>query len=103
MADLGLLHFEGRPWTGFDVPAWQLTQLYPNNRWHKMFEGLTYGKPWNAAMALELGRYICREFNAKHPLGDRLLRHTLWVLTQQSRPDYTRSDWKRELLHDHLC
>jgi hypothetical protein len=55
MAKKALHTFEIHPFKGFDVPEYD--QVYPTNRWHKMFEGLTFGRPWNAAVMLEFGRF----------------------------------------------
>ena len=98
MSDHGFIEWKIRNFTGW-TPIPDLTTLYATNRWHKLWEGVTFGRPWNEGMKVEVGRYICREWNKRHgrTAGHTLMKHEFHLLTTPTRLDGVVDPWRDEV------
>ena len=70
---------------------------YGNHRWIKFYEQLN-SHTHNSQIRLEYGRYICREWNARHSLGAQVYEFKIWWLSEFQVIDGTTEPREKELL-----
>lgn len=64
------------------------------------------GAIWSDAYAdqrLHFGRYICREWNARHAGDQQLETFQITYMLEETLPDYQRSIPQEEVLWEHSC
>jgi len=97
----GIFYFEGRPatWEKPD-PFWK---SFKNHRWFKYYENGINTHPNNEQLRLNFGRYLCREFNARHSGGERLYKFSLYWMSERAEPNQPRSPLQKQNLWNHVC
>ncbi|KNC48189.1 HTTM domain-containing protein [Thecamonas trahens ATCC 50062] len=76
-----------------------------NHRWFKIYEAFIWGQGYSDVPALRLGygRYICREWNARHTGGSRLWMFEWWIIHAFVHEDGTRTFAGKDVLWEHHC
>lgn len=97
--DESLFNFKGSNFTRQEWgPLWP---SYRNHRWYKLWEGINSG-PKYEVLRLNLGRYICREWNRGG--RPRLVRHLMWYHVKATPlPWEAEQAENRQLLWNHIC
>jgi len=97
----GLFKFEINTEVNFEKPD-PFYPSYGNHRWFKYWEN-----GFNAnnadAMRLELGRYICREFNSRHFDNEMLYKFSVYFVHEYQNLDGTVSPSSHQSLWNHIC
>jgi len=81
-----------------------MAPCYKNHRGFKYWENGFNSYPQHDKVRLDLGRYLCREYNALHRGDERLVGHKVWIVWEHLKiesPDRVRA--KPELLWSHVC
>lgn len=78
-----------------------VTNTFKNEHWRKFLEKIRL--PNNQHQLLYLGRYICREWNARHTGAERLEDFRIAYVLEQTLPDYRSSAPQRKVLWEHRC
>eukprot|EP01113_Clastostelium_recurvatum_P003365 TRINITY_DN1146_c0_g1_i3.p1 TRINITY_DN1146_c0_g1~~TRINITY_DN1146_c0_g1_i3.p1 ORF type:complete len:277 (+),score=66.70 TRINITY_DN1146_c0_g1_i3:1-831(+) len=97
----GLWNWEGNQPFNFDKPE-PLYKTFGNHRWYKFFENGYNGRDAEA-IRLSFGRYMCREWNARHSGPKMLHTFTVHFVIQQQNEDGTRSPYNHSPLWNHMC
>jgi len=72
-----------------------------NHRWFKLYESMNAG-PHEEVIRLNLGRYICREYNARHP-ENRVYQFNIIYRNEQQHLDGTRTQLGDVTFWSHIC
>jgi vitamin K-dependent gamma-carboxylase-like protein len=85
--------------------SWEKPQsvnsTFENERWRKYLENL-YSEQWSS-QRLHFGRYICREWNARHTGAEELINLQIVHMKVRTLPDYQRTTPEKEVLWNHDC
>jgi hypothetical protein len=85
--------------------SWEKPQdvrsTYKNERWRKYLENLRQVEHTN--QRLHFGRYICREWNARHTGAEQLRTFQITYMLELTLPDYQPSPLQKEVLWEHTC
>lgn len=99
----GLWKWQGTYPVSFDPPA-PFHKSYGSHRWYKFWEnGFNGGRANENGVRLNFGRWICREWNARHSGEARLVQYWIhWVL-EYHHLDGSRSRRPHQTLWHHVC
>eukprot|EP01116_Phalansterium_solitarium_P011134 TRINITY_DN2673_c0_g2_i1.p1 TRINITY_DN2673_c0_g2~~TRINITY_DN2673_c0_g2_i1.p1 ORF type:complete len:697 (+),score=177.83 TRINITY_DN2673_c0_g2_i1:115-2205(+) len=101
----GLFNWEpNTPFTWDRGP--DMWRSFKNHRWFKYYENGLNTHPQNNLLRLNYGRYICREYNARHWGGAMLYKFSIHFISDQvdaKRPDQPRRKLPHQTLWNHLC
>ncbi len=83
--------------------SWEKPQYvantYKNEPWRKYFESiLSYSD-----QRPHFGRYICREWNARHTGSEELMTFQIVFMLEKTLPDYQNSTPQKKVLRNHDC
>eukprot|EP01132_Coremiostelium_polycephalum_P007513 gene7513-9234_t len=99
--DEGLFKFEINTKVNFDKPD-PFYPSYGNHRWFKYWEN-GFNSFGADPMRLELGRYICREFNSRHH-GDKMLyKFNIYFVHEFMNLDGSTTAPQFQSLWNHVC
>lgn len=79
---------------------------FKNHRWFKFFENGVNSHPRNDVLRLNFGRWICRNYNARHSGEDRLYTFQLNYMSESYdglKPFAPRVAQPKQLLWNHRC
>merc|ERR1711988_795655 len=83
---------------------WNFYKSVSNHRWMKFYETINYGSAGSEPMKLELGKYICREWNARHSAKEQLRSFTILKLVQGTPlPGQQPYSIREEVFWTHEC
>lgn len=92
-------------WEGSDIinddppPDWG--KAFGNHRWFKFFEnGFNQN---HEHLRLSFGRYVCREYNARHSGGEQLFTFQIYLVSHTTQLDGTKVKNGRTKFWDHKC
>jgi hypothetical protein len=97
----GMWNWEGNPLDNWDKPS-PFYPSYGNHRWFKFYEQMNSHQQ-NQAIRLEYGRFICREWNARHREGQILYEFKIWWVNEFQKLDGTREPRPKQMLWHHIC
>ncbi|KYR02878.1 hypothetical protein DLAC_00351 [Tieghemostelium lacteum] len=98
----GIFNFEINKEVSFDKPD-PFYPSYGNHRWFKYWEN-GFNQYGADPMRLEMGRYICREFNKRHFGHEQLYRFTIYFVHEFQHLNGTLSSPPQHApLWDHVC
>jgi len=93
-------------WEGVPVGDWSKPDpfhlSFGNHRWYKFYEQMN-GHSQNQQIRLEYGRFICREWNTRHPLESQVYEFKIWWMNEFQLLDGTTEPREKELLWHHIC
>lgn len=72
-----------------------------NEHWRKYLNELR--EEDNKDLRLHLGRYICREWNARHTGDEQLVDFQITYMKEKTLPDYQRTTPEKVVLREHSC
>ncbi len=75
--------------------------IYGSERWRKYLEYIW--RKENADRRPHLGRYICREWNARHAGTEQLMTLQVTYMLETTLPDYQRATPKKVVLWKQSC
>jgi hypothetical protein len=78
-----------------------LSGTYKNEQWRKYLANIWQTK--YADQRLHFGRYICREWNARHTGTNRLETFQITYMLEETLPDYQPSTPEKVILWEHSC
>jgi hypothetical protein len=85
--------------------SWEKPRYVPdtfkNEHWRKYLENIWSEQ--HADQRLHLGRYICREWNARHAGAEQLMTFQITYMLEETLPDYRRSTPQKTVLSEHTC
>ena len=85
----------------YDKPKY-VSEMYPNQRWQKYLMNL-----WDAKLSdfrLGYGRYLCREWNAKHEYNKQLMTFQMDFMLEKTPPPGENSEpVVKTQIWDHKC
>ncbi len=85
--------------------SWEKPQnvagTYKNKYWRKYLNNIR--KERHADQRLYFGRYICREWNARHAGAGQLETLQITYMLEKTLPDYQRATPKKVVLWEHSC
>ena len=84
----------------WDRPRY-LASTYENSRWRKYMEHIREEEYTD--QRLYLGRYICREWNARHAGAEQLMTFHIIYIQELTLPDYQRASTEEFDLWEHHC
>lgn len=90
---------DGAPVT-WDRPA-NLAATYDGQRWRKYLERI-HPKDYEA-YRLYYGRYLCRDWNQRHPEGEALVTFDIYFMLEATQPDYQPPKLEKIHLWQHDC
>ena len=76
-------------------------RTYKNDRWRKYMMNLWARK--HEGHRLYLGRYICREWNARHDGAEVLERFQIYYMLETTLPDYRHAEPEKVVTWKHRC
>jgi len=76
---------------------------FKNHRWFKYYENGINTHPNNDQLRLNWGRYICREYNARHFGKERLYKFSIHWMNELANPDSKRILQPKQTLWNHVC
>ncbi|KAF2077349.1 hypothetical protein CYY_001352 [Polysphondylium violaceum] len=97
----GLFNFEINTEVNFEKPD-PFYPSYGNHRWFKYWEN-GFNSNNADALRLELGRYICREFNSRHYGPEMLYKFSVYFVHEYQNLDGTVSASSHQSLWNHIC
>jgi hypothetical protein len=74
---------------------------FKNEHWRKYLENIWSEQ--HADQRLHFGRYICREWNARHAGAKQLMTFQITYMLEETLPDYRRSAPQKTVLSEHRC
>jgi len=77
-----------------------------NHRWFKLFENGLNSHEAREDLRLNFGRWLCREYNARHSGGERLYKYTIYWMNERvdlQKMDGTRYPGGKQTIWNHLC
>jgi hypothetical protein len=95
LGDLGIR--EGVSW---EKPR-RVADTFKDLHWRKYMVNLA--APRYEDLRVHFGRYICREWNARHDRGEALHRFQIYYMVEPTLPDYQTVEPSRMLLWKHRC
>lgn len=102
----GLFRWHGAPLTWQPEPRADFAASIGNHRWFKYYEAFNWGQGYSDidAIRLNFGRWICREWNARHEGNDRLW-YFEWHMITHSLDHVTkmRLPYDHAVLWSHMC
>jgi len=79
-----------------------VVRIYKNQHWRKYFSNIL--KEEYADQRLHFGRYICREWNARHAGAEQLTTFQITYMLEETLPDYRRQATPQKVvLWEHNC
>jgi hypothetical protein len=85
--------------------SWEKPRYVPgtfkNEHWRKYLENIWSEQ--HADQRLHFGRYICREWNARHAGAEQLMTFQITYMLEETLPDYRRSTPQKIVLSEHSC
>jgi hypothetical protein len=87
--------------------SWEKPRYVPdtfkNEHWRKYLENIWSEQ--HADQRLHFGRYICREWNARHAGAKhkQLMTFQITYMLEETLPDYRRSTPQKTVLSEHRC
>ncbi|EGC30184.1 hypothetical protein DICPUDRAFT_158103 [Dictyostelium purpureum] len=97
----GIFNFNINTVVNFEKPN-PFYKSYGNHRWFKYWEN-GYNQANSDSMRLEMGRYICRQFNNRH-LGDEMLyKFSVYFVHEFQHLDGTVTAPQHQTLWNHVC
>ncbi len=85
--------------------SWEKPQYVPstfkNEHWRKYFEMILTRQ--YAEQSLHFGRYICREWNARHTGVEELMSFQIDYMLEETLPDYQNSTPQQRILWNQDC
>jgi hypothetical protein len=85
--------------------SWEKPRYVPdtfkNEHWRKYLENIWSEQ--HADQRLHFGRYICREWNARHAGAKQLMTFQITYMLEETLPDYRRSAPQKTVLSEHRC
>jgi hypothetical protein len=78
-----------------------VADTYKNEHWRKYLEKIR--GPDDKGQFLHFGRYICREWNARHAGDEQLVNFQIIYMQEQTQPDYQSSVPQKVVLWNHRC
>jgi hypothetical protein len=85
--------------------SWEKPQYVPstfkNEHWRKYFEMIMTRQ--HAEQSLHFGRYICREWNARHTRAEELMSFQIIYMLEETLPDYQNPTPQHRVLWNHDC
>jgi len=97
----GLWNWEGNSPFNFEKPD-PFYKSFGNHRWYKYFEN-GYNSKDSESLRLNFGRYLCREWNARHRGASMLHTFTVHFVIESQRDDGTRTPFTHSPLWNHIC
>ena len=95
LGDFGI--HEGVSW---EKPE-RVADTFKDLHWRKYMVNLL--PPQHEDLRLYFGRYVCREWNARHDEGGNLQRFQLYYMVEPTLPDYQTVEPSRMVLWKHRC
>lgn len=90
---------------GLHEVSWEkprdVNRTYENEHWRKYLENIWLQQ--HASQRLHFGRYICREWNARHAGTEQLRAFQITYMLEKTLPDYQRSTPQKVVLWEHKC
>lgn len=90
---------------GLHEVSWEkpqdVTSTYKNEHWRKYLENIWLQQ--HAGQRLHFGRYICREWNARHGGSEQLRTFRITYMLEQTLPNYQRPSPQKVVLWEHDC
>jgi len=89
----------------FDKPK-SVHNSMGNHRWFKLFENGLNSHDYREELRLNFGRWICREYNARHFDDDRVHKFAIHWMNERvdtHKQDGTRYPLPRQTLWNHMC
>lgn len=84
----------------WEKPA-SVAAMYRNQRWRKYL--MNVWMPAHSKHRLYLGRYLCREWNGRHPESEQLLTFKMYFMLEYTLPDFQVAPPQKTLLWTHQC
>lgn len=85
--------------------SWEKPQdvndIYKNERWRKYMENLW--EKQHADQRLYFGKYICREWNARHTGAEQLIDFQIIYMLEETLPNLQESKPQRAVTWNHTC
>jgi hypothetical protein len=85
--------------------SWEKPRYVPgtfkNEHWRKYLENIWSEQ--HADQRLHFGRYICREWNARHTGAEQLMTFQITFMLEETLPDYQHSAPEKVVLSEHRC
>lgn len=103
--DGALFTFEPNIPHSFDKP-YSVHYSMGNHRWFKLFENGLNSHEHREDLRLNFGRWLCREYNARHEGDDRLYKFEIHWMNERvdvQKQDGTRYPLPRQTLWRHMC
>jgi len=97
----GLFRWEYNIPFNFDKPE-PFAPSFKNHRWYKFFE-MGFNGANHENVRLNFGRWVCREWNARHEGNDRLYHYTVHFLLEWQNLYGDRNPPTKQVLWDHIC
>jgi len=98
----GMFRWEPTPGPNWDKPD-PFYKSFKNHRWFKYYENGINTHTNNDQLRLNWGRYICREFNARHFGKHQIYKFTIWWMSERAEPDKPRIPQAKQNLWNHVC
>lgn len=77
-----------------------------NHRWFKLFENGLNSHEYREELRLHFGRWLCREYNARHSGDDRVYKFAIHWMNERvdlQKQDGTRYPNPKQTLWNHMC
>jgi len=103
--DGALFTFEPNIPHSFDKPQ-SVHNSMGNHRWFKLFENGLNSHDYKEDLRLNFGRWLCREYNARHFGNDRLWKFAIHWMNERvdvQKQDGTRYPLPKQTLWNHMC
>ncbi|KYR02173.1 hypothetical protein DLAC_00987 [Tieghemostelium lacteum] len=97
----GIHNFDINTEVNFEKPV-PFDRSFGNHRWYKYWEN-GFNQPGTEPVRLEMGRYICREFNNRHFNEQKLVRFTIYYVYDLLNLDGTRTEKQHLVQWEHVC
>jgi hypothetical protein len=92
--------FELREGVSWEEPE-NISETLKNKYWRKYLGAIR--DPDDEDLRKYFGRYICREWNARHAGTEQLVDLQIVYMKVKTLPDYQRSTPEKEILWQHSC
>lgn len=99
--DSGLFRWEGNTPFSFDK-ADPFHESFGNHRWFKYFEN-GYNNRNRMDLRLHFGKWVCRQYNARHLGVDRLYHFKVHFVIEDQPLEAPRENQRSEVLWEHIC
>ena len=90
---------------GLHTVSWKkpqdVTSTFKNEHWRKYLENIWLQQ--HSDQRLYFGRYICREWNARHKGAEQLRTFQITYMLEQTLPNYRHSTPQKVVLWEHRC